>query len=173
MALRPDEMRRLVERCLDVAEDPERSNTARGGAYEQALCLVFSQVSWLKVVEHAYHNATEEIDIALLVTGAGEYARLANRPIVIATAKNEKKALGSATIKYLQQQMANRRGRAKLGFACARGEISKQAQLEILRSSQTDILIVPLGGNDLELLLADAGRLDERVADLVLGAAMA
>ncbi len=173
MALRPDELRRLVERCIHVAEDAERSNAVRGGAYEQALCLVFSQVSWLKVVQHAHHNATEEIDIVLLVTGAGEYARLANGPIAIATAKNEKKALGSATIKYLQQQLANRRGRAKLGFACARGEVSKQAQLEILRSSQTDALLVPLGGNELQLLLADAERLDERLAEMVITAAIA
>jgi len=173
MALRPNELRRLVARCLAVAEDSQRTNSARGEAYEQALCLVFSQVSWLKVVEHAYNNATEEIDIALLVTGAGEYARLANGPMAIATAKNEKKALASATIKYLQQQLANRRGRAKLGFACARGEVSKKAQLEILRSSQTDVLLVPIGGDELQALLDDAERLDERLADVVIAATMA
>src|SRR5262249_21269465 len=114
MALRPGELRRLVAQCLAVAEDPGRTNHARGHAYEEALCLVFSQVSWLKVVEHAYKNDTEEIDIALLVTGAGEYAQLAGGPLAIATAKNEKKSLGSATVKYLEGQMGNRRGRCKL-----------------------------------------------------------
>src|SRR5262249_21779270 len=102
MALRPSELRMLVGQCLAVSEDGDRTNAARGEAYEQALCLVFSQISWLRVVEHAYHNATEEIDIVLLVTGAGEYARLANGSMAVATAKNEKKALSSATIKYLQ-----------------------------------------------------------------------
>jgi hypothetical protein len=174
MALRPEELRKLVAQRLTAADDfTHRTNVARGTAYEEALCLVFSQVSWLKVVEHAYRNATEEIDIAMLVTGAGEYARLANGPIAIATAKNENKSLASATIKYLQQQMANRRGRAKLGFACARGQVSKSAQLEILRSSQTDLLIVPIGETEFQGLLDDAERLDERLAEFVIAATMA
>lgn len=172
MALRPTELRKLVEQSLTVAGDSERTNHARGHAYEEALCLVFSQVSWLKVVEHAYRNDTEEIDIVLLVTGAGEYARLAGGPLAIATAKNEKKSLGSATIKYLEGQMGNRRGRCKLGFACARGDVSKAADLEIVGLRRADALIVPLGGAELQLLLDDADRLDERLAEMVIAAAM-
>lgn len=173
MALRPAELRRLVSQCLAVAEDPDRTNHARGHAYEEALCLVFSQVSWLRVVEHAYRNETEEIDIALLVTGAGAYAQLAGGPLAIATAKNEKKSLGSATVKYLEGQMGNRRGRCKLGFACARGDVSKAADLEIIGLRRADVVIVPIGGEDLQRLLDDADRLDERLAEMVIAATMA
>jgi hypothetical protein len=173
MALRPAELRRLVAQCLAVAEDQNRTNHARGHAYEEALCLVFSQVSWLRVVEHAYRNDTEEIDIALLVTGAGEYAQLAGGPLAIATAKNEKKPLGSATVKYLEGQMGNRRGRCKLGFACARGHVSKAADLEIIGLRRADVVIVPMGGEDLQRLLDDADRLDERLAEMVIAATMA
>jgi hypothetical protein len=60
-----------------------------------------------------------------------------------------------------------------LGFACARGELSTKAQLEILRSSQTDAFLVPLGGDELQALLDDAERLDERLAEMVIAAAMA
>lgn len=173
MALRPTELRRLVGQCLAVAEDPDRTNHARGHAYEEALCLVFSQVSWLKVIEHAYRNETEEIDIALLVTGAGEYARLAGGPLAIATAKNEKKSLNSATIKYLEGQMGNRRGRCKLGFACARGEVSKAAEIEIIGLRRADVVIVPMAGQQLQSLLDEADRLDERLAEMVIAATMA
>lgn len=172
MALRPAELRQLVAQCLAVAEDRDRTNHARGHAYEEALCLVFSQVSWLKVVEHAYRNDTEEIDIALLVTGAGDYARLAGGPLAIATAKNEKKSLGSATIKYLEGQMGNRRGRCKLGFACARGDVSKAADLEVIGLRRADVVIVPMGGEQLQRLLDDADRLDERLAEMVIAATM-
>lgn len=172
MALRPTELRRLVGQCLTLAEDQSRTNHARGHAYEEALCLVFSQVSWLKVVEHAYHNDTEEIDLALLVTGAGEYAQLAGGPLAIATAKNEKKSLSSATVKYLEGQMGNRRGRCKLGFACARGDVSKAAELEIIGLRRADVLIVPIGGEELQQLLDDADRLDERLAEMVIAATM-
>jgi hypothetical protein len=168
MALRPAELRELVGQCLVVADDPNRTNHARGHAYEEALCLMFSQVSWLKVHEHAYSNATEEIDIVMLVTGAGAYARLAGGPLAIATAKNEKKSLGSATIKYLEGQMGNRRGRCKLGFACARGEVSKGAHLEIIGLRRADVVIVPMGGEQLQQLLEDADRLDERLAEMVV-----
>jgi hypothetical protein len=173
MALRPTELRTLVANCLAVAEDSGRSNHARGHAYEEALCLVFSQVSWLRVVEHAYRNETEEIDVVLLVTGAGEYARLAGGPLALATAKNEKKALGSATVKYLEGQMANRRGRCKLGFACARGEVSGPAELEILGLRRADLVIVPIGGSELQELLEQADRLDERLAEMVIAATLA
>lgn len=173
MALRPAELRRLVAQCLAVAEDQDRTNHARGHAYEEALCLMFSQVSWLSVVEHAYRNDTEEIDIALLVTGAGEYAQLAGGPLAIATAKNEKKSLGSATVKYLEGQMGNRRGRCKLGFACARGDVSKAADLEIIGLRRADVVIVPMGGEDLQRLLDDADRLDERLAEMVIAATIA
>jgi hypothetical protein len=172
MALRPDELRQLVGLCLAVAEDQDRTNHARGHAYEEALCLVFSQVSWLKVIEHAYRNDTEEIDIVLLVTGAGDYARLAGGPLAIATAKNEKKSLGSATIKYLEGQMGNRRGRCKLGFACARGDVSKAADLEIIGLRRAEVVIVPMGGEQLQQLLDDADRLDERLAEMVIAATM-
>ena len=172
MALRPDELRQLVAQSLAVAEDQDRTNHVRGHAYEEALCLVFSQVSWLKVVEHAYRNDTEEIDIVLLVTGAGDYARLAGGPLAIATAKNEKKSLGSATIKYLEGQMGNRRGRCKLGFACARGDVSKAAELEIIGLRRADVVIVPMAGEQLEWLLDEADRLDERLAEMVLAATM-
>lgn len=173
MALRPTELRKLVGQCLVVAEDPNRTNHARGHAYEEALCLVFSQASWLKVVEHAYRNETEEIDIVLLVTGAGDYARLAGGSLAIATAKNEKKALGSATIKYLEGQMGNRRGRCKLGFACARGNLSKAAELEIIGLRRADVVIVPIDGDALQQLLNDAERLDERLAEMVIAATIA
>lgn len=172
MALRPAELRKLVGHCLAVAEAPDRTNHARGHAYEEALCLVFSQVSWLKVVEHAYNNATEEIDIALQVMGAGEYAQLAGGALAIATAKNEKKSLGSATIKYLEGQMGNRRGRCKLGFACSRGEISKAADLEIVGLRRSEVVIVPIGGEQLQQLLDDADRLDERLAEMVIAATL-
>jgi hypothetical protein len=105
--------------------------------------------------------------------GAGDYARLAGGPIAIATAKNEKKSLGSATIKYLEGQMGNRRGRCKLGFACARGEVSKAADLEIVGLRRADALIVPIGEAELTQLLEEADRLDERLAELVIAAAMA
>lgn len=172
MALRPDELRQLVAQCLAVAEDQDQTNHARGHAYEEALCLVFSQASWLKVVEHAYRNDTEEIDIVLLVTGAGDYARLAGGPLAIATAKNEKKSLGSATIKYLEGQMSNRRGRCKLGFACARGNVSKAADLEIIGLRRAEVVIVPIGGEQLQGLLDDADRLDECLAEMVIAATM-
>ena len=172
MALRPSELRDLVAQRQAVAEDSGRTNHARGHAYEEVLCLVFSQVSWLKVIEHAYKNDTEEIDIVLLVTGAGEYAQLAGGPIAIATVKNEKKSLGSATIKYLEGQMGNRRNRCKLGFACARGDISKAADTEIIGLRRAEVVIVPIGGDALKELLDDADRLDERLAEMVIAAAM-
>lgn len=173
MALRPAELRQLVGESLAVAEDSARTNHRRGHAFEEALCLVFSQVSWLKVVEHAYQNETEEIDVAMVVTGAGEYAQLAGGAMAIATAKNEKKSLGSATIKYLEGQMGNRHGRCKLGFACARGDISKPARLEIIGLRRADVVVVPIGGEELQQLLDNADRLDERLAEMVVTATLA
>lgn len=132
----------------------------RGRAFEQLLCLVFSQVSWLRVSHHGLHNLTEEIDVTMQVNAAGSLAQLAGGAVALATAKNEQAPAGSATVKYLKGQMINRRQRCQLGFLCAMKGISRKAREEINRGSETERLIVPLDRGALEELLRGADRLD-------------
>jgi hypothetical protein len=81
-------------------------------------------------------------------------------------------AAAHATSKHLEGQMGNLRGRCKLGFACARGEVSKAADVEIIGLRRADVVIVPFGGEQLQQLLADADRLDEHLAEMVIEAMM-
>jgi hypothetical protein len=168
--LEPDGLKLLAgDRLQDALAT---SNTSRKGRwYEEALCLVFSQVSWLTVDKHAYHNATEEIDLLMGCHAIGHVDRLVGGAVVLATAKNESKATDSQTVKYLKQQMANRKGRCKLGFLCSASKLSSGATAEILRGTPPhDAVIVPLDRAALEKLLADADELSRRVEDLILEA---
>jgi hypothetical protein len=144
---------------------------AKGRWFEEALCLLFNQVSWLTVEEHAYRNSSEEIDLVLSARAGGHAARLAGAPMVLATAKNETHATGSSVVKYLKEQIANRRGRCKLGFLCSATTISPDARREILRGSQSsETVIVPLDGEMIASLIQRPAELDERVEQLIVKA---
>jgi hypothetical protein len=166
--LDPVSLRALAQARLDEALASEH-NAKKGRWFEEALCLVFSQVSWLTVDEHSYNNASEEIDLLLACRAVSGYITgLVGGPIVLATAKNERKATNSATVKYLKEQMANRKGRCKLGFLCSASTISDEARTEILRGSQQgDAVIACVDGSDLQALIDGAETLDALVEDLI------
>lgn len=163
----PGALRALATDRLDAAEQTD-NNSKKGRWFEEALCLVFSQVSWLTVDEHAYNNSTEEIDLLISCRAVGYIASLVGSPLVVATAKNEKKPTNSQTVKYLKEQMANRKGRCKLGFLCSASTISGDAKGEILRGSQMgDSVIACVDRVALLDLLAHADQLDARVEALI------
>jgi hypothetical protein len=167
IALSPDDMAVLARQRLEACASSE-PNAARGRWFEEALCLVFSQVSWLRVDEHAYRNETEEIDLVMSAHAAGYLAQLAGGPIVLATGKNEKSALGSSVVKYLKEQMANRKGRCKLGFLCSSSTVSADAKREILRGSQSsEAVLVPVDATTIMDLIDNADEIDEKVEALI------
>jgi hypothetical protein len=147
-----------------LAAEPHK----KGRLYEEVLCLVFSQVSWLTVDEHAFRNATEEIDLVLGIHAAGHVAELAKGAIAVATAKNEATPTGSDVVKYLKEQIANRHKRCKLGFLCSATTITSDARTEILRGSQSsELVLVPIEGDDLQALINAADALDEQMLILI------
>ena len=163
--LADDDFRRLAREHFATAVGGGRP---KGRWFEETLCLLFNQVSWLKVEEHAYRNATEEIDLVMSARAGGYAARLAGAPIVLATAKNEATATGSEVVKYLKEQVANRKGRCKLGFLCSATSISPDAHREILRGSQSsETVIVPLDGDTIARLIDDPASLDKQIEDLI------
>jgi hypothetical protein len=169
ISLSPTDLQLLASTRLTEALDLEDSG--KGRLFEEVLCLMFSQVSWFTVDEHAYRNDSEEIDLVLGVHAVGHIAELLKGAVAIATAKNEKKATGSSTVKYLKEQMANRKGRCKLGFLCSASSISREAHTEMLRGSQsTDFLLVPVDLEDIRKLLDRSARLDDGLRTLILSA---
>jgi hypothetical protein len=166
ISLSPDDFQRLARARLTGALSDPRS--VKGRLYEEVLCLLFSQISWVTVDEHSYRNESEEIDLILGIHATGHIAELAKGPVAIATAKNESKATGSSTVKYLKEQMANRKGRCKLGFLCSASTISREAGVEILRGSQSsDLVLAHLDRDDLEALISKPTDLDEGLQRLI------
>ncbi|HWF33164.1 MAG TPA: hypothetical protein VG188_11460 [Solirubrobacteraceae bacterium] len=169
ISLAPDELRKLAEARLDAAL-AEPTNV-KGRYYEETLCLVFSQVPWLTVEEHAYRNASEEIDLVLGIHATGHVAALVKGGVAVATAKNESTATGSNTVKYLKEQVANRKGRCTLGFLCSASTISKDARTEVLRGSQSaETVIVQLDLDDLRNLIRNSEELDQGLQRLIIRA---
>lgn len=165
-AVTPNDFARLANERFDMALSGPVST--KGRHFEETLCFVFNQVSWLTVDKHAYRNASEEIDLLLGIHAIGHAAELAKGAVAVATAKNENKATSSATVKYLKEQMANRKGRCTLGFLCSATNISDNAKSEILRGSQSaDHVIVQLDGTQIQMLIDDAVHIDERMEKLI------
>ena len=166
--LDPGSLRTLARARLQQALTTTE-NHKKGRWFEEVLCLIFSQVSWLTVDYHAYNNETEEIDLVMGCRAvAGYVTGLVGGPIIIATAKNENKATNSQTVKYLKEQVANRKGRCKLGFLCSASSISDDARGEILRGSQSGEIVIPCVDREvLEHLIERADELDSEIEGLI------
>ena len=166
IALAPVDLQQLARARFEEALVETRN--VKGRFYEEVLCLVFSQVPWLTVDEHGYRNASEEIDIVLGVHAAGHVAELVGGGVAVATCKNRTRSTDSETVKYLKEQVANRKRRCQLGFLCSATTISADARTEILRGSQgSDLVIAEIDGDDLKAVLERPEQLDDQVQGLI------
>ena len=110
-------LQRLAEPLLDLAlAEP---NAYRKGLYfEQVLCLLFSQVSYLHVLSHRYINETEEIDVVLGNRAAGEmHGVLGGRIVLVREEFREAHWRPGGT--RASKDNRHRRGRCTFGYLCA------------------------------------------------------
>jgi hypothetical protein len=138
----------------------------RGDRFEDVLALLFSQVSYFRVYDINFENATEEIDLVVQNLRIPERS-LPLTPIVCVSGKNVSDSVGVSALATLEKKMANRHGQCELGFLCASGKIANTIDLDILRLSRTDKIIVPLDGQAISELFEDPEDLDDNLEEHV------
>jgi hypothetical protein len=149
----------LLERALG-----EPDSYRKGLYFEQVLCLLFSQASYFRVLDHRYINETEEIDVVLANRATDELADILGGPLVLVSAKNVAKPAGAPEVRALRGNMGNRRGRCKLGILCSAREVASTAKTEQIRSTTDPTLAVALIDGTVLRGLLESPRLDEDLA---------
>jgi len=135
-------------------EDTKR----KGKALETLVAALFSSIEGLIEVDRNVNTADEEIDIV--------YRNESTHPtwqkestLTLVECKNWlSQRVGKNEFVIFQQKIENRTGRCRLGFLICVDEFAETITKEMLRSSKSDLLVVPIDGAKLEQLVRSENR---------------
>lgn len=171
LALEGEGLREIAQPLLDRARACEESHQ-KGLLFEQVLCLIFSQTSYFRVIEHRYIGETEEIDVVLGNRATGELRDILGGPLVLVSGKNQAKAVGAPEVRALRGNMSNRRGRCTFGILASAGTLAGTAKTEQLRATSDPTLAVALlDGEGIDQLMQEPD-LDRSLEQTLLAAVM-
>lgn len=160
-------LERIAMPLLDRAV-AESDSYRKGLMFEQVLCLLFSQVGYVTVVEHRYRNETEEVDLVLANRATGHLSGIFAGPLILVSGKNQTKATGAPDVRALRGNMSKRRKRCNFGVVCAAGRIADEAEIE--QGEATDDpekAIALLDGHAIRGLLASSSLDNDLEAELM------
>jgi hypothetical protein len=128
----------LIEK-IDSATDRDE----KGKLLEEFVARLFESIDGIRIIERK-RTKTEEIDI-VLVNNATEGLWKDESKLILIECKNwTKRPAGKNEYVAFREKLVNRRGRAKLGLFISGKGFAKTFQLEDLRNSKDDILIIPI-----------------------------
>ncbi|HKU77178.1 MAG TPA: response regulator [Pyrinomonadaceae bacterium] len=130
----------------------------KGKALETLVAAVFSSVEGLIEVDRNINTETEEIDIV--------FRNESNHPswqressLVLVECKNWlSQRVGKNEFVAFKDKIENRFGRCRLGFLICTDRFAETFTKEMLRSSKSDLLIVPIDGSQLLQLVNSENR---------------
>lgn len=130
----------------------------KGKALETLIAALFSSVEGFNVIGSNVNTQTEEIDVAI--------RNESNHPIwqkegslILVECKNwHSKRVGKNEFVLFKEKIENRAGRCRLGFLICTETFADTVTKEMLRSSKTDLLVVPIDGEKLRQLVQSQNR---------------
>jgi YesN/AraC family two-component response regulator len=130
----------------------------KGKALEDLLAALFASVEGFIQIDRNVSTATEEIDIVFR-NESRDPSWQKESEIVLVECKNWKsQRVGKNEFVLFKEKIENRYGRCKLGFLICTAEFAETIEREMLRSSKTDLLVVPINGDDLRQLVEAKSR---------------
>jgi FixJ family two-component response regulator len=130
-----------------------KSARKKGRALEDLLAALFASIEGFIEIGRNVNTATEEID---LVFRNGSQAPNWQRQseIILVECKNwQSQRVGKNEFVVFKAKMQTRAGRCELGFLVCTERFAETVEKEMLRSSQTRLLVVPIDGEDLRQLV--------------------
>ncbi len=125
----------------------ERDKNKKGLLLEELMAKLFNKVPGFEVIERV-RTKTEEIDVFVSNCSADPFWSKES-PLILIECKNWSSKCGKDELVLFRDKIKNRRGRAKLGFFISWNGFKRTFNLADLRTSQDDILIVPLDGDSI------------------------
>lgn len=130
-------LRRLLQRCHDA-----QTNHAKGVALEVLTAVMLSQVNGFTVINKGVSNRSQQMDVQVHNYNVGGV--LGRSALIIAEAKNWSVAPGSTEYVWLLRKVETRYGMSRLGYFVTTDRFTRGVEIERLRDSKGEILIVPL-----------------------------
>jgi hypothetical protein len=136
------ELPELIEQLRIATADKDKKNE-KGQLLEELSVRFFSEINGFSIIERK-RTKTEEIDLVILnKTESGVWQT--ESILILVECKNwTTKKAGKNEYVAFREKLANRRGRAKLGFFVSGLGFAKTFYEEDLRNSKEDILIVAI-----------------------------
>lgn len=130
----------------------------KGKALEDLLAALFASVEGFIQIDRNANTATEEIDIVFR-NESRDPSWQKESEIILVECKNWKsQRVGKSEFVLFKEKIENRYGRCKLGFLVCTTDFTKTLEKEMLRSSKTGLLVVPINGDDLRQLVESKKR---------------
>ena len=125
----------------------EKDSNIKGRLLEELMNKFFGFVNGFKVIERL-KTETEEIDLVILNKSTIPLWQKESSMILV-ECKNWSKKCGKNELVIFKEKIANRKGRAKIGFFVSWNGFAETFTKEDLRSSHGDILVIPVSGKNI------------------------
>ena len=130
----------------------------KGKALETLVAALFSTVEGFVEVDRNINTQDEEIDIVYRNESKHPTWQKESSLILVECKNWISKRVGKNEFVLFQEKIENRSGRCQLGFLICVEEFADTVTKEMLRSSKSDLLVVPINGEKLEQLFESQDR---------------
>ncbi|MCK4329979.1 restriction endonuclease [candidate division WOR-3 bacterium] len=124
----------------------EQNSNIKGRLLEELLCKFFSKIDGFEIIERL-KTETEEIDLVILNMSKDIFWQKESQ-LILVECKNWSSKCGKNELVVFKEKIVNRRSRAKIGFFVSWNGFKETFRKEDIRTSQGDILIVPVTGEE-------------------------
>lgn len=130
----------------------------KGKALETFVGALFSSIEGFAEVGRNINTQTEEIDITFRNESHHPTWQKEGSLILVECKNWLSKRVGKNEFVLFQKKIENRAGRCRLGFLICVEEFAETVTKEMLRSSKSDLLVVPIDGEKLRQLVQSQNR---------------
>lgn len=130
----------------------------KGKALETLVAALFSTIEGFVEVDRNINTQDEEIDIVYRNESKHRTWQKESSLIIVECKNWVSKRVGKNEFVLFQEKIENRSGRCRLGFLICADEFADTITKEMLRSSKSDLLVVPINGEKLRQLVESQDR---------------
>jgi FixJ family two-component response regulator len=150
--------RELLIRAKYEAAQTLRNSQEKGKALEDLLAALLASVEGFIEIGRNINTTSEEIDIVFRNESRDPAWQRESRIILVECKNWHSQRVGKNEFVIFKEKMDNRVGRAELGFLVCTAEFAETVKKEMLRSSKTSLLVVPINGEGLRQLVEAENR---------------
>lgn len=164
------------ERLIRRAYEDARTLTniqEKGKALEDLVAALFSSVEGFLVFERNCKTATEEIDIVVENRSLDLWWQKLGALFLIECKNWHSKRVGKNEFVLFKEKISNRVPLCKIGFLVCTEQFAETVNKEMVRHSQSEVLVVPIDGDMLrQLIEAPPTQRNRHLSDLVKKASL-